>query len=252
MHHGPSNRWRGWSAFPLFLAAATVLLLTGCSGSDEPVVPVASASPSAVAGAVNETATPTATAASTATAAPSRTATVNPSPTTRTGAATVSPSPTTRAGTATVGRSTPAAAVVTPAPDTPNPCTLVTVAEVETALGGRPFPGSMRRSRDSAEVRCTFDYLGGGDPRTVVVSVWKGTEAKPVYELRQSVYSQGGSVEQVRGLGDRAFVVQGDEGWVNVLKGDVYLSVQVTRQSLNAPDRSAQAMMLARAAVGRL
>jgi len=145
-----------------------------------------------------------------------------------------------------------AAAVATPHPNTPDPCALVTPMEAEAALGGRPFPGQPRRSRDSAEVRCTYDYLAGGQIGSVVVAVWKGSEARAVYELRRSAYGQGATVEELRGLGDRAFAVKGDEGWVNVLKGDVYLSVQLDLQSLSAPELRTRAMAMARTAVGRL
>jgi hypothetical protein len=148
------------------------------------------------------------------------------------------------------------AAPATPHPETPDPCGLVTVAEAETALGGRPFPGQTRRSRDSAEVRCTYDHLADG--RSAVVSVWKGSEARPVYELRRSAYGQGATIEELRGLGDRAFAVKGDEGWINVLKGDVYLSIQVINQTpaaeqgLSGQELRNRALALARAAVGRL
>ena len=141
---------------------------------------------------------------------------------------------------------------MTPPPDSPDPCALLTAAEAEAALGARPFPAQARRSRDSAEVRCTYEQLVGGEPRSLVVSVWKGAEARPVYELRRSAYGQGAAIEEVRGLGDRAFMVAGDEGWVNVLKGDVYLSVQLDHPSLSPPERRSRAMSLARTALGRL
>lgn len=144
------------------------------------------------------------------------------------------------------------AAAATPHPDTPDPCTLVTAAEAETALGGRPFPASMRRSRDSAEVRCTYDYFANGEIGSVVVALWKGSEAKPVYDLRRSAYGQGATIEELRGLGDRAFTVKGDEGWINILKGDLYISIQVERQGLSAQDTRNRAMTLARTVLGRL
>jgi len=128
----------------------------------------------------------------------------------------------------------------------------IVTEQAEAALGGRPFPGQPRRGRDSAEVRCTYDYLASGQIGSVVVAVWKGSEARAVYELRRSVYGQGATVEELRGLGDRAFAVKGDEGWVNVLKGDVYLSVQLDLQSLSAPELRTRAMAMARTAVGRL
>jgi hypothetical protein len=142
--------------------------------------------------------------------------------------------------------------------DFPEATIHLTAAEAEAALGARPFPAQARRSRDSAEVRCTYEQLVGGEPRALVVSVWKGTEARPVYELRRSTYGQAGAVEEVRGLGDRAFVVKGDDGWINILKGDVYLSIQVVNQlpaaeqSLNSQELRNRTMAVARAAVGRL
>ena len=150
------------------------------------------------------------------------------------------------------GANPTAAAVATPHPETPDPCVLVTLAEAESVLGARPFPGSLRRSRDSAEVRCTYDALVGGQPGSVVVAVWKGSEARPVYELRRTAYGQGATIEDVRGLGDRAFTVQGDDGWINILKGDIYLSVQVDHAGLTGQERRTRAMNLARMVVSRL
>jgi hypothetical protein len=72
------------------------------------------------------------------------------------------------------------------------------------------------------------------------------------------MYSQGATVEDLRGLGDRAFAVKGDEGWVNVLRGDVYLSIQVINQTpaaeqgLRGEELRGRAMALARTALGRL
>jgi hypothetical protein len=146
--------------------------------------------------------------------------------------------------------------VATPHAETPNPCSLVTQAEAETALGGRALPGYEWRSRDSAEVRCIYDDLRNG--RSASVGVWKGTEAHSVYELRREMYGRGATVEEIRGLGDRAFAVKGDEGWVNVLRGDVYLSIQIinqtptAEQSLRGEELRGRTMALARAAAGRL
>jgi hypothetical protein len=216
----------------LALAAAGMLVFAGCIGDDEVTVPVATPAATTSSAPVvgNGTLTPTATVT-----------------TNRPGQA--APTGTPRAGTGTVGRGTPLAAV-TPAADTPNPCTLVTMAEAETSLGGRPFPASLRRSSDSAEVRCTYELLASGEARAVAVGVWKGTEAKAVYELRRSAYVS--AAEDMAGLGDRAFVVRGDEGWINILKGDIYLSVQVDHPSLSEQDQRARALSVARTAVGRL
>ena len=88
---------------------------------------------------------------------------------------------------------------------------------------------------------------------------WIGTEhllcalVREGHGVAADVLAQLGlSLERVRGLGERAFVVRGDEGWVNVLKGDVYLSVQLDHPSLSAQERQSRAMSLARTALGRL
>ena len=229
----------------LAVSLATMVVLAGaCGGSDASRPPAETGAGSSL-GRAEATLPATTAADTTRPAGESQTAAATPRST----------APAAGAGSATSpGRG--AAAVATPHPDTPDPCGLVTLAEAEAALGGRPIPGRARRSSDSAEVRCTYDFLSGG--RTAVVSVWKGSEARPVYELRRSAYGEGATIEDVRGLGDRAFVVKGDEGWVNVLKGDVYVSVQIANQTptaeqgLNGQELRNRAMTLARTAVGRL
>lgn len=144
------------------------------------------------------------------------------------------------------------AAVATPHPATPDPCGLVTAAETETVLGARPFPAAPRRSTDSAEVRCTYEVISGGQGRAVAVAVWKGSEARPVYDLRRTTYGQGGGVVDVPGLGDRAFTVKGTDNWINVLKGDVYLSVEIDSPGLSAAELQTRVMTLVRMALGRL
>ena len=226
----------------------------GCRGGDkssESIAPPASESKAAriegaeagATAAATRTATPTSgspTVAATRTPAPTATTAAPRSPTTTTGLRLPTPGPT--------------PVPVTPHPDTPDPCRLVTAAEATTALGGPPLPPSARRSRDTAEVRCTYTYLAAG--RSLAVSVWKGSEARPVYDLRRTEYGRGGAVEELRGLGDQAFSVKGDEGWVNVLKGDVYLSIQLGNdlptQPLSEQELRDRALAAARTAVGRL
>lgn len=249
-HHGGRTMITRGRILTLLLGGA-LLLGAACSKDQSPPAPTEAAATATAAASATSPATATAIVA-----APGRGGSATATGTARAGspspaaaARTATPSPASGARTATPSGSA-RAATVTPAPDTPNPCTLVTVAEAGTALDGRPLPGSMRRSRDSAEVRCTYTVLLGADGRTVVVAVWKGSEAAPVYELRRSAYA--GAAEDMPGLGDRAFIVRGDEGWVNVLKGDIYMSVEIDYRGLSDQEIRNRALTLTRLALGRL
>lgn len=131
-----------------------------------------------------------------------------------------------------------------------DPCRLITADDAATALDGRPFPGSSRTSRESSEVRCTYTVLSGGQGREVVVALWPGSDGTSVYDLRRKVYES--AAEDVRGLGDRAFVVRGNEGWVNVLIGGRYLSVELDHAGVDGSERRARALALARLVLSRL
>lgn len=123
--------------------------------------------------------------------------------------------------------------------------------EAATAIDARPFPASPRDSRDSSERRCTYEALVSGKGRGIYLAVWAGGDGQLVYDLRRNVYSMGGGVQDVPGLGDKAFVVKGDDGWINVLKNGVYLTVEMDYESLSPAEANARVTAIARAALGR-
>jgi hypothetical protein len=130
----------------------------------------------------------------------------------------------------------------------PDPCTLVTAAEVETAIGAPVGEGisELVSNPTTGEGRsCRFEAADGR--AEAMVEVWPNPgELFEAYKEHQNGF---GGIEDVPGLGDDAFTVGNTQ--VEVLKGDVLIVIGIAPISL-ANDPKPLVIALGSAAAGRV
>jgi hypothetical protein len=156
------------------------------------------------------------------------------------GTATATAPPSTGTGTASAA---PQGRVIGPARDFGDACRLLSVAEVQAALGGGPLTASSRSDPQTGSV-CTYAAADGGSPLlTVQVTVEASTA-----EARDAVDQLGGS--PLTGIGDDARL-----STRGALGTTVYLARGATLAALTTLRREVpqQALVeLARTLAGRL
>lgn len=129
----------------------------------------------------------------------------------------------------------------------PDPCTLVTAAEVETAIGAPVGEGisELVSNPTTGEGRsCRIQATAGR--AEAMVEVWPSPAG---YESYKEFMDGFGGVQDVPGVGDDAFTVGRTE--VQVLKGDILIVIAIAPVSL-ANDPKPLVIALGTAAAGRL
>lgn len=131
------------------------------------------------------------------------------------------------------------------APGDADPCTLVTRAEAEAALGG-VVQGPERASGFGQFSQC--QYLASGERLVDVRSLTVQVHPVDFASKRKAFVDSGEPIEAVSGIGEAAFWVPG-HGFLYVQKGGLTLGLAVQRQAIDALSASKElaAKVLARA-----
>jgi hypothetical protein len=128
-----------------------------------------------------------------------------------------------------------------------DPCGLVTADEARSALGGRQ-PKGAKHTDFLGDPQCLYEEPEDGDVVSIVIDATnRGREAKESHEfIRRTL-----GYEQVRGVGDAAFIQPG-LNVIDVVAGGTRFQIQIASYALPEAELRAKLIELGKGAVARL
>jgi hypothetical protein len=128
-----------------------------------------------------------------------------------------------------------------------DPCTLISGEEAKAALGGRQ-PKAAKHTDFLGDPQCLYEEPEDGDIVSIVVDATnRGREARESHDFVRRTLGY----EQVRGVGDVAFIQPG-LNLIDVVAGGTRFKIQIASYALPETETRARLIELGKGAVNRL